>query len=76
MLPFLQSKKNVSVVTSLPAPKDSSTEVPPTHDPLLMYAVENLIKALEQKDAQSVASAIKAIFLVCDREPHVEGPHE
>ena len=46
-----------------------------SHPAELMAAAEDLISAVNMKDASAVADAIKAAFQVCDMYPHEEGPH-
>lgn len=44
-------------------------------DPGIYSAAFELIKALESKDPQAVASALKNAFELLDSQPHEEGPH-
>jgi hypothetical protein len=37
---------------------------------------QELIEAVHAKDAEAVKDALRAAFMCCDSEPHVEGPHE
>lgn len=73
MLPFLKKAKESgsapsSVVTRKP---DDSGEVDSMH-----VAAEEMLSAIENKDAGALASALRAAFELADSEPHSEGPHE
>jgi hypothetical protein len=45
------------------------------HDPYEGMA-EDLMEAIKDGDAASLASALKAFVAHCDTAPHSEGPHE
>ena len=53
------------------AAKDS----PDVHAHLVEVATD-LLKAIEAKDVEQVASLLEEAFEVCDAAPHQEGPHE
>ena len=77
MLPFLNDKKKQdggSAVSHI----NSDGRILPGESPDmgLMSAAEDLINAVNSGNAQRVASALKAAFMICDAEPHHEGPHE
>jgi hypothetical protein len=78
MLPFLQPKKQASVIIAA-RKKDESTETigeEGEHPPGLMAAAEDVLSAVANKDATALAGALKAAFECCDAQPHEEGPHE
>lgn len=72
MLPFLDKKKEASVVV----PSDRIKREPdqePDYDSL-HSAAEDVMSALEQKDIPALAEALRAAFDICDSMPHEEGP--
>jgi len=42
----------------------------------LEAAAEELLKAMERKDAQGMANALTSAFYLLDAMPHAEGEHE
>jgi hypothetical protein len=42
----------------------------------LTQAAQELIEALDQKDADAVASALKNAFMILESQPHSEGENE
>lgn len=74
MLPFLPKRKQVSVIASVKAPALSSPPEPPT-DPLLLHAAEMILAAIATKNPEALSLALKMHFMLCEEEPHVEGPH-
>ena len=77
MLPFLQPKKQASVIIAR-RKSDGSVEAEHEegeHVPGVMTAAEDLISAVHARDAKGVADAMKAAFEIMDAEPHVEGEH-
>lgn len=71
MLPFLKKSQESSALPADPvtrAPDDDSFDV-------LEVAAQDLIAAVESKNAKGVASALRAAFDLCEGEPHNEGPH-
>lgn len=76
MLPFLKKDKEASVsgpVSSIKREHDEDHEV--DYD-ILESAAQDLIDALEKKDVNAVAIALRAAFEICDAAPHEEGEHE
>lgn len=67
-LPFLKEKTQAGVV----AEHRESPETPAG----LMAVSDELIQAIESKDAKGVAMALQNAFYLLDSEPHEEGPHE
>ena len=43
---------------------------------MLLSAAEDLLKAIEDKDAKAVAMAFKEMFESCEKEPHDEYEHD
>lgn len=74
MLPFLKKKHQAGVIVET---KERPTDQPKKHqeDQGLMACAYDLIAAVEAKDTQRVAAALKAAFQICETEPHEEGPH-
>lgn len=67
MLPFLQPKKQASVIMAKRVgDKTEPMHEEGEHDPGLMSAAEDLISAVHSKDAKAVAGALKAAWEVCD----------
>lgn len=77
MLPFLQPRKITSMLIANRKP-EGSIEVEPAKemDHGLLSAAEDLIKAIHAKDAQGVASAMKACTQLCDNDDAVEENRE
>ncbi len=74
MLPFLKKTKEASA--SLPI---ESQERKPDNDndfDSLEVAAQDLLHAIEKKDAKAVAEALRAAFELVDSQPHFEGEHE
>lgn len=75
MLPFLPGrKKEASVVVEVESSQPSSE--PKEINPILLHAADQIVSAIKAGDSQKLAEALKLAFLVCDSEPHEEGPHE
>lgn len=73
MLPFLKKSQESGVS----APVEKITREPDEDsdfDPLEV-AAEDVLFAVEKKDAKALARALRAAFDLCDSEPHLEGPH-
>lgn len=76
-LPFLASSKQkqesgISTVYQGPGispPQDDS-------EAGVLACAADLAKAIEAHDIKGMAEALKAIFAICDAQPHVEGRHE
>jgi hypothetical protein len=72
-------KHAISVIVGRLAPKpsgaDDGDEEGEGDDRGLEAAAEDLIKAVETKDAKSVAEALENAFSILDAEPHEEGEH-
>lgn len=67
MLPFLQPKKQASVIIAkrvgdktVPIKEEGESE------PGLVAAAEDLISAINMKDAAAVAKALRAAFEICE----------
>jgi hypothetical protein len=52
-------------------PKDAGSDEMPLDD-----AAQELIQAVEAKDAAGVKEALRAAFMFLDSQPHHEGPEE
>lgn len=77
MLPFLEPKNMSSIIIAKRkhdgAIKDD--HIDGEEDQSLIVAAEDLIRAIEGKNATALAAAIKSAFEICDAMPHEEGPH-
>lgn len=73
MLPFLKKKDEVSV--SAPSDKIKRNPDRSVDYDYLHAAADDLINALEKKDVEGVAIALRAAFEICDAAPHEEGEH-
>lgn len=72
-MPWLAARKKT--VTVMDAnPDGSMAENMPISEEEIM-AAEDVISALNMKDARRLAMAMKAAFQMFDAEPHVEGEH-
>jgi hypothetical protein len=75
MLPFLAPKKQASVIIAKRVgEKTEPVKEEGEHEPGLMAAAEDLISAIHAKDAQGVASALKAAAEVCESYEQDMGP--
>lgn len=78
-LPFL--KNNRSNVAGLIIQRRAADGTPQTDpekdnkDDGLRSCAQDLIKAVQAGNEDSVASALRAAFEILDSEPHEEGPH-
>ncbi len=82
MLPFLQPKRAVSVIVSKRG-KTPDVEVNPEVeapgsdlDPGLKEAMEDFLRAYEQKSPIDMAKAFQAAFDCCESYPHEENESE
>jgi hypothetical protein len=71
LLPFLKKSQETSASNSDPVEREADEGDIDS----LKVAADELIHALDSKDGQRVASALKAFVELCDLEPHEEGPH-
>lgn len=55
-------------------PNDPSEHMPDMDE--YMVAAEGLLHAIEQRNARSVAMAIKTLFMKCEQEENTEEPEE
>lgn len=76
-LPFLKPRnKSFGLIVQERAPDGSHENKPDDHkDQALITCGEDLIRAVNAKDAQSVADVFRAAFDILDSEPHEEGEH-
>lgn len=78
MLPFLKHKAKAAggIVMAASKKDDGAVSVNAEADmhPLQIPA-EDLIAAIEAKDALGIAMALQAAFDIADSMPHEEGPH-
>lgn len=76
-LPFLKPRAVAGVIISHRKPdgQKGDERAEGEEDQGILSAAEDLIRAIHSKDAQSVASALRAAFEICDSQPHEEGPH-
>lgn len=72
-LPFMIKKKDAapSVHTEHRIPDQE----PSGEEAGLEACANDILQAIESKDAKRLASAIKSAFELCDSYPHEEGPH-
>ena len=68
VLPFLKKKTQVGVAVDHRFAEAVS--------PGLLEASAELMRAVEAKDARSVALALESAFYLLDSMPHEEGPNE
>lgn len=75
MLPFIKKSKEASVaVPSQSVERKPDDESEEAFDSLEMVA-QDLIDAMQSKDAKLLALALRSAFQICDLEPHEEGEH-
>lgn len=76
-LPFLR-KKDAAVSTIMNIdrkPDEDKAEASESASPAMKAAAEDILRAIETKDAEHLALAIQAAFEIADSAPHVEGEH-
>ncbi len=78
MLPFLKQKPAAALIISKRTPDDPAGKTEHAagdeyHE--LEGICEDILRAIESKDAKALAMAIKDAFEVADSYPHEEGPH-
>lgn len=82
MLPFLEPKKIVSVISSRRGKNpdievNAEVEAPGQEmDAGLKAAAEDLLRALDTRSAIDLAKAFRAAFEICDAYPHQEGTYK
>ena len=69
--PFDRKDKKVGVVVS-----EMRNESGRERNIALEVAAEELMQAMEKKDVQAMASALRNVVQLVELEPHLEGPHE
>lgn len=69
--PFDQKDKKIGLVVS-ESRSDSGRE----RNIALEVAAEEMLRAIEKKDAVAMASALRNAFQLVELEPHLEGEHE
>ena len=78
-LPWLkQDKKVAGLIVEMRKPDGGLEETAQedSEDTGIESCAQDLIKAVEGKDAKAVAQALKSAFEILDSQPHSEGPHE
>lgn len=73
MLPFLKRSQEASASAPVESVTRDSDHEEDFDD--LEVAAEDLLFAIEKKDAKAIAAALRAAFQLFDSEPHTEGPH-
>lgn len=79
MLPFLNKRRMAASMMmtkkpgEAPEPIDESNEY---DSDSLLYAAEDLLKAVADGNPKAVAAALKAAFEICDSQPQEEAPME
>lgn len=75
LLPFLAKNRNNNAGVIV---KTREADSKPDHSESsdLEACAEDLCHAIDRKDYKAIAEAFKAMFELCELEPHEEGPHE
>jgi hypothetical protein len=72
-LPFFKKDRKVGLIVENRQPDGSAMEKEPEgDDSALESCAEDLLRALNMKDIQAIASALRSAFLVLESEPHEE----
>ena len=72
-LPFMKKRQVAALIIQNRTPDGVKTEgAEDSQDQGLMSCAEDLIRAVHAKDAQAVASAMRAAFEILESEPHEE----
>jgi hypothetical protein len=77
---FHHDKATVAIILGKMKPKHDGAHMAEEQaeehpDDSLLACAEDLLHAIEAKDAAGVADALKAFFHICDAMPHEEGEH-
>lgn len=79
MLPFLKKKQQAGIIVKERQPngsiEHSMDKEESNEDQGLIAAAQDLINAINSKDAKAVSQALQAAFEICDALPHEEGEH-
>lgn len=77
MLPFLKPKKAPGVIVAETIHRDGKLDEHAEGEDMegLRSAAVDLLRAINAKDENAVAKALKAAFEICDAMPHEEGEH-
>lgn len=73
MLPFLVKQKMQEGTAQIVRPSDFEDKE--SDGAGIKAAAKDLLEAIEMKDLNRIASALKAAFEILDSEEHEEGPH-
>lgn len=77
MLPFLKPRQMTAIIMKRQPDGEIKDDGHSEYDREgLKLAASSIIRAIESKDAEALASALKEAFEICDSGPHAEGPHE
>lgn len=75
-LPFLKFRKEAGIRTSMRASDFNKSEDSESDKDQALIAVSGeLLIALNNKNTQAVADALRAAFEILESEPHAEGEH-
>lgn len=75
MLPFLKPKAQTGLIVKTRTPDEKPEESKDDNQEGLKACAQDLISAIESKDATRAAEALKAFFEIADSMPHEEGEH-
>jgi len=72
-LPFVSNKEgSVSMEPkTITRKSDGKRKIDPVE-----VAAEELLIAIKKGNVNHIAQALRAAFIICDSEPHIEGPHK
>jgi hypothetical protein len=73
-LPFLRNRRIQSILVGRKK-EGEAMELPESEHPLAS-AADDLLKAIESKDVNSIANALQAAFQISEAMPHDEGENE
>lgn len=72
MLPFLKDKKVAGLIISKRTPDGSNEIQDQDAEAGLQACSDEIIRAIESKDGQALASALRSAFQILESEPHSE----
>lgn len=74
MLPWMKNGPKQSAGIAMQVRKPDEGKETPNEDPAVLAAAEDILRAIDSKDAKHLAQALRAAFQILDSEPDEEGP--
>lgn len=77
-LPWMKDKNKsmAGIIMDVRKPDETSQEPESNEDSAMMAAAEDILRAIEMKDAKHLAHAMQAAYDICSNAPETESPSE